>query len=99
MAKRNAKKAEILYGVIDDSNGFYKGHAEKGSRSFMNVTFRLQSEELENKFVAQALENNLSGVKGHRSVGGMRASIYNAMTLEGVETLADFMKKFQSQNS
>jgi len=54
---------------------------------------------LESKFVAQALENNLSGVKGHRSVGGMRASIYNAMTLEGVETLADFMKKFQTQNS
>lgn len=99
MAKRNAKKAEILYAAIDDSNGFYKGHAEKDSRSFMNVTFRLPNEELESKFVAQALENNLSGVKGHRSVGGMRASIYNAMTLEGVETLADFMKKFQSANS
>ena len=99
MAKRNAKKAEILYAAIDDSNGFYKGHAAKDSRSFMNVTFRLPSEELENKFVAQALENNLSGVKGHRSVGGMRASIYNAMTLEGAETLADFMKKFRLQNS
>ena len=99
MARRNAKKAEILYAAIDDSNGFYKGHAEKDSRSFMNVTFRLPNEELESKFVAQALENNLSGVKGHRSVGGMRASIYNAMTLEGVETLADFMKKFQSANS
>ena len=99
MAKRNAKKAEILYAAIDDSNGFYKGHAEKGSRSLMNVTFRLPNEELESKFVAQALENNLSGVKGHRSVGGMRASIYNAMTLEGVETLADFMEKFRRQNS
>ena len=99
MAKRNAKKAEILYAAIDDSNGFYKGHAEKDSRSLMNVTFRLPNEELESKFVAQALENNLSGVKGHRSVGGMRASIYNAMTLEGVETLADFMQKFRCQNS
>ena len=99
MAKRNSKKAEILYGVIDDSNEFYKGHAEKDSRSFMNVTFRLPNEDLEKKFVAEALENNLSGVKGHRSVGGMRASIYNAMTIEGVETLADFMKKFQRQNS
>ena len=98
MAKRNSKKAEILYNAIDDSNGFYKGHADKDSRSFMNVTFRLPNEELESKFVAQALENNLSGVKGHRSVGGMRASIYNAMTIEGVETLADFMKKFQLQN-
>ena len=99
MAKRNSKKAEILYAAIDESNGFYKGHADKDSRSFMNVTFRLPNEDLEKKFVAEALENNLSGVKGHRSVGGMRASIYNAMTIEGVETLADFMKKFQSQNS
>ena len=99
MAKRNAKKAEILYAVIDESNNFYRGHAEKDSRSFMNVTFRLPSEELEKKFVAEALENNLVGVKGHRSVGGMRASIYNAMTLEGVETLADFMKNFAKANS
>ena len=99
MAKRNAKKAEVLYAAIDDSNGFYKGHATKDSRSFMNVTFRLPNEDLEKKFVAEALENNLSGVKGHRSVGGMRASIYNAMTLEGVETLANFMEKFRRQNS
>ena len=99
MAKRNSQKAKILYDVIDESNGFYKGHAEKDSRSFMNVTFRLPSEDLEKKFVAEALENNLSGVKGHRSVGGMRASIYNAMTLEGVEALADFMKKFLKANA
>jgi phosphoserine aminotransferase len=99
IAKLNAKKAEILYAAIDDSNGFYKGHATKDSRSFMNVTFRLPNEDLEKKFVAEALENNLSGVKGHRSVGGMRASIYNAMTLEGVETLANFMENFRRQNS
>lgn len=99
MARRNSRKAEILYGAIDSSDGFYRGHADKDSRSFMNVTFRLPSEELEKKFVAEALENNLSGVKGHRSVGGMRASIYNAMTIEGVEVLADFMQKFRRSNS
>ncbi len=95
MAKRNARKAEILYAAIDESEGFYTGHAEKSSRSLMNVTFRLPNEELEKKFVAEALENNLSGVKGHRSVGGMRASIYNAMPIEGAEALAAFMKKFR----
>ncbi len=99
MAKRNSAKAKILYDVIDESKNFYRGHAVKDSRSFMNVTFRLPSEELEKKFVAEAAEKNLVGVKGHRSVGGMRASIYNAMTLEGVETLADFMKKFAKSNS
>ncbi len=98
MAKRNSLKAKILYDAIDSSGGFYAGHAEKDSRSLMNVTFRLPNEELEKKFVAEALENNLSGVKGHRSVGGMRASIYNAMPVEGAEALAEFMKKFQKEN-
>jgi len=99
MAKRNSAKAELLYDVIDASNNFYRGHAEKDSRSFMNVTFRLPSEELEKKFAQEAAENNLVGVKGHRSVGGMRTSIYNAMTLEGVEILAGFMKKFAKSNA
>lgn len=98
MAQRNRKKAQILYNTIDESDGFYKGHAQVESRSFMNVTFRLPNEELEKKFVAEALEENISGVKGHRLVGGMRASIYNAMPLEGVEVLAEFMKKFQRKN-
>ena len=98
MAKRNEKKAELLYDAIDSSDGFYKGHAEKDSRSFMNVTFRLPSEELEKKFVAEALEHGLGGVKGHRSVGGMRASIYNAMPYEGVAALVDFMQKFRKEN-
>lgn len=98
MAQRNLKKAQLLYNIIDESDGFYKGHAQKDSRSLMNVTFRLPNDELEKKFVAEALENNLSGVKGHRLVGGMRASIYNAMPLEGVEVLAEFMKKFQRKN-
>ena len=98
MAKRNEKKAALLYDAIDSSDGFYKGHADKDSRSFMNVTFRLPSEELEKKFVAEAAEYGLGGVKGHRSVGGMRASIYNAMPYEGVASLVDFMQKFRKEN-
>ena len=98
MARRNSIKAKLLYDAIDNSDGFYRGHADKDSRSFMNVTFRLPNEELEKKFVAEALENNLSGIKGHRSVGGMRASIYNAMPIEGVEVLADFMKRFRKSD-
>ena len=98
MAERNKKKSQLLYNAIDNSNGFYKGHADKDSRSFMNVTFRLPSEELEKKFVAEALENGLGGVKGHRSVGGMRASIYNAMPYEGVAKLVDFMENFRKAN-
>lgn len=99
MEKRNKKKAALLYDAIDNSNGFYRGHADKDSRSFMNVTFRLPNEELEDKFVAEALANGLSGVKGHRSVGGMRASIYNAMPYEGALKLAEFMDKFRQANA
>ncbi|BAL82706.1 putative phosphoserine aminotransferase [Selenomonas ruminantium subsp. lactilytica TAM6421] len=99
MAKRNEKKAAVVYNAIDSSDGFYRGHADKDSRSFMNVTFRLPSEELEAKFVKEALEQGLSGVKGHRSVGGMRASIYNAMPYEGAEKLAQFMDKFRKENA
>lgn len=99
MAERNKKKAALVYDAIDNSNGFYAGHADKDSRSFMNVTFRLPNEELEKKFVAEALEQKLGGVKGHRSVGGMRASIYNAMPYEGCEKLADFMDKFRKANA
>lgn len=99
MEKRNKKKAALLYDAIDNSNGFYRGHADKDSRSFMNVTFRLPNEELEAKFVAEALANGLSGVKGHRSVGGMRASIYNAMPYEGALKLAEFMDKFRQTNA
>jgi phosphoserine aminotransferase len=96
--KINCKKAKILYDIFDHSNGFYKGHAKPDSRSLMNVTFRLPSEELEEKCIAKAQEKELVGLKGHRSVGGMRASIYNAMTLEGVKTLGNFLKEFQDKN-
>ncbi len=98
MADRNARKAKLLYNAIDQSEGFYRGHAEPASRSLMNVTFRLPTEELEKKFAAEAAEQNLIGVKGHRSVGGMRASIYNAMPIEGAAALADFMDHFRKSN-
>ncbi|WP_196596177.1 3-phosphoserine/phosphohydroxythreonine transaminase [Pectinatus frisingensis] len=98
MADRNAKKAALLYDVIDNYSDFYRGHAQKDSRSFMNVTLRLPTEELEAKFIAEAKEQKLCGLKGHRSVGGLRASIYNAMPYEGVKSLADFMEKFYQKN-
>jgi len=98
MAERNAKKAALVYAAIDNSGGFYRGHAQKDSRSLMNVTFRLPNEELEKKFVEEAKAVGLGGVKGHRSVGGMRASIYNAMPYEGCAALAEFMEKFAKDN-
>jgi phosphoserine aminotransferase len=98
MEEQNKKKAKMVYDVIDNSNGFYKGHAEKDSRSWMNVTFNLESEDLEQKCVAEAAKHNLIGLKGHRSVGGMRASIYNAMSMDGVEALVEFLKEFQEEN-
>lgn len=97
MAQRNAEKAALVYAAIDNSDGFYRGHAEKDSRSLMNVTFRLPSEELEQRFVAEAAAQKLGGLKGHRSVGGMRASIYNAMPKAGCQALADFMEAFRKK--
>jgi phosphoserine aminotransferase len=96
--KKNQEKAALLYDTIDQSDGFYRGHAQQDSRSLMNVTWRLPDEALEAKFVEQALACDLHQLKGHRSVGGMRASIYNAMTLEGVQALRDFMVDFQKEN-
>jgi phosphoserine aminotransferase len=97
VARRSQEKAGLIYKTIDDSGGFYRGHA-KSDRSVMNVTFRLPSEELENTFASDAKKQNMIGLKGHRSVGGLRASIYNAMTIEGVQVLVDFMKEFQRKN-
>jgi len=94
IAKRNARKADKLYTEIDRT-GFYRGHAKKDSRSRMNVTFRLPSEELEKTFAKEATAAGLDGLKGHRSVGGMRASIYNAFPEEGVDALVRFMAEFQ----
>lgn len=98
MAARNCEKARLLYDAIDGSGGFYTGHAQPGSRSFMNVTFRLPSEELTSQFVKEAAAEGFDGLKGHRSVGGCRASIYNAFPVEGCGELAGFMKQFAGKN-
>jgi phosphoserine aminotransferase len=98
MQKENEAKAKILYDALDSSDGFYRPHAEREARSLMNVTFRLPSEELEEKFCADAEREKLSGLKGHRSVGGIRASIYNAMPRAGVFALVEFMKDFAGRN-
>lgn len=98
IAKINEKKANLIYKVIDESAGFYIGHAEKSVRSFMNVTFVLKNKDLDAKFIKESEELGMLGLKGHRSVGGMRASIYNAMPVEGCEKLAEFMKNFASKN-
>jgi phosphoserine aminotransferase len=90
----NERKAGRLYTEIDRT-GFYRGTAQAGSRSLMNLTFRLPSEELEKAFDKQATANGLDGLKGHRSVGGMRASIYNAFPEEGVDALVQFMREFE----
>lgn len=95
MDQINQKKAALLYNAIDESNGFYKGHAVKECRSLMNVTWRMPNEELENKFLDEAKAKGLIELKGHRSVGGLRASIYNAMPVEGVEKLVELMKEFK----
>ncbi len=94
MEKRNSAKAKVLYDVIDNSN-LFKGVARKEDRSLMNVTFTLKDKELEKPFLDFCTENNCVGIKGHRSVGGFRASIYNAMSLEGVQLLAELMCDFE----
>lgn len=98
IAAANQEKASLLYKAIDASDGYYRGHAESNCRSLMNVTFRLPSEELEKKFIKEATAAGLDGLKGHRSVGGLRASIYNAFPKAGVEKLVEFMADFQKQN-
>jgi len=97
IAERNEKKAALIYEAIDASD-FYRGHARPESRSRMNVTFNLPTPELEAEFVAAAAAEGLDGLKGHRSVGGIRASIYNAFPLEGVEKLVDFMRRFEREH-
>jgi phosphoserine aminotransferase len=96
--RRNAAKAALLYRAIDESGGFFRGHAQVASRSRMNVTFRLPSEELERKFVKEATAAGLDGLKGHRSVGGLRASLYNAVGLESVLALVQFMAEFRRRS-
>jgi phosphoserine aminotransferase len=95
--KRNQAKADLVYKAIDESGGYYRGHA-KSDRSRMNITFRLPSEPLEDQFASEAKKSDLIGLKGHRSVGGMRASLYNALPVEASESLVRFMKEFQQKN-
>jgi phosphoserine aminotransferase len=97
IARVNVRKADKLYAEIDRT-GFYRGHAGKDSRSRMNVTFRLPSEELEKKFVKESTAVGLDGLKGHRSVGGLRASMYNAFPESGVDALVQFMQEFERRN-
>lgn len=98
VAKTNAEKASYIYNAIDASNGFYRGHADKESRSLMNITFTMADEKLEKEFIAQGEAAGFIGIKGHRSVGGLRASVYNAMPIEGAKALADFMTEFMRKN-
>ena len=98
MKSHNQKKADTLYKVIDGSSGFYQGHAKAASRSLMNVTFRLPNDDLQASFLKGAHALELGNLGGHRSVGGIRASIYNAMPMEGVEILASYMQDFAAKN-
>jgi phosphoserine aminotransferase len=98
MERRNVEKAKILYDAIDSSDGFYSGHAERSARSLMNVTFRLPTAALDKQFCTEAAMLGLDGLAGHRSVGGIRASIYNAFPREGTEALVTFMQDFAERN-
>jgi phosphoserine aminotransferase len=97
IAAVNERKAAKLYAEIDRA-GFYRGTAQKGSRSLMNVTFRLANEDLENRFIKDSTAAGLDGLKGHRAVGGMRASIYNAFPEDGVDALVSFMQEFERKH-
>ena len=97
MKKRNEEKAQLLYDFLDQSK-LFKGTARKEDRSIMNVPFVTGDADLDAKFVAEAKAAGIESIKGHRSVGGMRASIYNAMPREGVEALVAFMEKFEKEN-
>lgn len=98
IAARNREKAQLIYDVIDASRGFYRGHAEKNSRSLMNITFNLPTQELEKDFIAEGKKRGFIGIGGHRLVGGCRVSAYNAVTLESCRALADFMKEYQAKH-
>jgi phosphoserine aminotransferase len=98
MAARNARKAALVYGAIDRHNGFYRGHAAPAARSQMNVTFRLPEEALERQFVQEAQAEGMLGLAGHRSVGGIRASLYNALEEQSCAALAAFMDEFARKN-
>jgi phosphoserine aminotransferase len=97
IAENNRRKAQLIYDVIDGS-GFYRGHARKEARSLMNLTFRLPDEKLEKKFNDEAEAAGMAGLQGHRSVGGLRASLYNACPMKSAQELARFMRDFEARN-
>lgn len=97
MEKRNRTKGELLYGMIDEAPDFFRSHIDKDSRSFMNPVFRLPSEDLEKKFIEEAAKLRISGIKGHRSVGGIRVSMYNAVPIEWVQTFVEFARDFHKK--
>jgi phosphoserine aminotransferase len=99
ISEQNDKKANLIYNVIDTSNGYYIGHAEQDSRSLMNITFNLKTEELEKKFLEQAKQEGFVGVNGHRSIGGCRVSAYNAVPVEACKAFSEFMVQFQAANN
>jgi len=94
--KVNKEKKDLIYGMIDSHPDFYRGTVEREARSWMNITLRLPSEELEAKFIADGKQAGLVGLKGHRSVGGVRVSVYNAMPLEGAQAIVKFMREFMA---
>lgn len=98
VARRNQAKASLVYKTIDESGGFYRGHAKPAARSIMNIPFRLPAEDLEEAFASESKKNDLIGLKGHRSVGGMRASLYNALDIKTAEALTGFMREFQKKH-
>jgi phosphoserine aminotransferase len=98
MERRNKEKAQVIYDAIDNSGGFYQGMIDPASRSAMNITFRIADEQLEGQFIKESEEQGFVGLKGHRSVGHMRASAYNAVPLDSCKALADFMADFQRRN-
>jgi phosphoserine aminotransferase len=97
--QNNIAKAKYIYDAMDASNGFYKGTVEPADRSLMNITFRLPSEDLEALFISEAKKQGMIGLKGHRDVGGCRASTYNSLPLPAAHALAEFMKSFQIQHA
>ncbi len=99
MAEINQAKAKLLYDVIDGSEGFYSGRAAAGDRSLMNVVFNLSTHDMEQQFTHAAAKRGICGLEGHRSIGGLRASIYNAVTLDSAQTLACFMQDFSRDNT
>jgi len=98
MERRNNEKAELLYGALDRMSGFYRAPVEKAARSTMNIVFRLPTEELDDRFVAEAKKQRMVGLKGHRSAGGIRVSAYNAVSPENIRTLVSFMESFAKAN-